>query len=147
MPLTPTETALATGALGVAGSWLASWAVPKWIKRKFRVEADSQIVTSALHLTEALDKHAGALRAQLAFHESQSAERDLRYEEKIDHLEKTLAAERSRCDGLERQVQDLSRQLDDLRRKVEAAEWGNGSRGQVPHNQAIQPSLPLPYTD
>ena len=144
--LTASETALATGALGAGATYLASWVVPKWIKRKFKVEADSQIVTSALKLAEALDKHAGALSQQLAFHEAQFAEREARYEEKIDHLEATLAKEKSRCDGLERQVQDLSRQLDDLRRKVESAERSNNGDGHNTRTDAIQQSLPLSGT-
>jgi len=107
--------------------WGGTWLIPKVTRKKIsqetaktKAETDSQVVTSALELTEALEKHATNLRAQLDEHERKSIAREARYEEKIAILEQHLQNEKTRCDMLEVRVKDLTKLVESNRSEIEA---------------------------
>ena len=104
-------------ATAVIGTLVA----PKWVRRKAKVDNDATIVTSAIHLSEALERHAGNLRTQIKDHEANSKAREEYYERRITDLEDLLKREKARCDGLENKVHNMAQEIDDLRRLVSKA--------------------------
>jgi chromosome segregation ATPase len=110
-----------TGSTVWGGTWLLPRVTRKQIKQqtaKAKAETDSQVVASALDLTEALEKHANNLRLQLDEHERRSQEREARYETKIAHLESNWDQEKKRCDSLEAQVKELTTLVNSLQREI-----------------------------
>lgn len=133
-------------ATAVIGSLIA----PRWVKRKAKVEGDSTIVTSAIHLSEALERHASSLRSQIKEHEANSKAREVHYERRISDLEDLLRREKARCDGLEDKVHNMAREIDDLRRLVSEAHPDlqmSPGLGDAPHSiDSYLPDLPRSQT-